>query len=121
MYQKIVEYQCPTCNAGYGSLPEKAGHNTSCSNCKTNFMVPVGLTPTFVAVSAPAVIAEVMPQQTAAVPGTVPIRLQMPGGHGALEVPVDQRTANSLAKTFLGGLLVAIGVALAAMMGARKR
>jgi hypothetical protein len=119
MFQKLIEYQCPTCNAGFGTSPDKAGDATSCSHCKTDFMVPVGLTPTFVAVNAPAAVAEVMPQQTAW-SGTVPLRMHMPGVPGSLEVPVNQQTANSLAKTFLGGVLVAIGVMLAAMLGSRR-
>jgi hypothetical protein len=121
MYQKVIEYTCPGCNAGYGALPENAGHNTSCSKCNTTFMVPVGLTPMFVPMNAPGVVADITPQHAAAAKNAVPIRMQMPGGHGALEVPVSQQTANSMAKTFLGGLLVAIGVVLAVMLGIKKR
>jgi hypothetical protein len=34
---------------------------------------------------------------------------------------VSQGTANTMAKTFLGGLLVAIGVGLASMFGAKGK
>ena len=37
-----------------------------------------------------------------------------------MKVDVDQKTSNSLATTFVGGLLVAIGVALAFILGGKR-
>lgn len=121
MLKQLIEYECPTCNAEYGAYPEKAGTSHNCGFCKTNFLIPVGLRPREVSVGGSAFIAEVSPQEAAAVPNTVPVRMTLPNGLGGLAVPVSPETANSMAQTFLGALLVAIGVALAAMIGIRKR
>lgn len=118
---QLIEYACPTCKADFGTYPEKAGTGTNCIYCKTDFMIPVGLHPKEVSVSLAPHHREVSPQEAVVVPNNVPLRMILPNGLGGLDVPVSQKTANSIAQTFLGGLLVAIGVALAAMIGIRKR
>lgn len=47
----FIEHACPTCNVEYGFLPDKAGHETTCNYCNTNFTVPVGLPQRMVDVS----------------------------------------------------------------------
>ena len=42
--RQLIQYACPICDAEYGAAPEKAGHNHNCGNCKTEFLIPVGLT-----------------------------------------------------------------------------
>lgn len=51
MYKDLILYECPNCDRHFGSLPEQAGEKTTCSSCKTEFMIPVGLTPERVPVS----------------------------------------------------------------------
>jgi hypothetical protein len=53
--------------------------------------------------------------------GTVPIKMGLPKGLGTFEATVRQGTADKMATTFLGALIMAVGVALAAMLGLRKR
>jgi DNA-directed RNA polymerase subunit RPC12/RpoP len=153
MIRSLVEYECPTCNAEYATLPERAGSSTHCDHCNTNYLVPNGLRSREIEVSdsnAPAI--PLTPEEAAAVrralatntpiPSwvtqgsvapdalqdgerrarcTVPVRMNLPKGLGGMEVPVTQGTANSMAQTFLGAMLLAIGVTLAAMLGIRKR
>ena len=146
MYKHLIEYECPTCNAGYGAYPEKAGTNHNCGFCKTDFTIPVGLAPRLVSVGGtsqeeeqaceetslvparresprhlPSVREASYPVRDGMVPATRRVKMELPGGGGAFDVEVTQETADSLAKTFLGGLLVAIGVFVAAMIGIRKR
>jgi hypothetical protein len=157
--RQLIEYACPTCNAGYGATPEKAGHSTSCGNCNTNFLIPVGLAPRLV--SMPSGLGEELtPEEAAAVRRNLPAltqgktgrplvvaevvddefdgELNLPrrrrapvdddkrvklgfGKYAEMEVEVDKPTRNAMATTFLGGILVALGVFLAAMFGIKKR
>ncbi len=146
MYKHLIEYECPTCSAEYGAYPDKAGTNHNCGCCKTDFTIPVGLAPRLVSVGGtsqeeeqaceetslvparresprhmPSVTEASPPVRSGVVPATRKVRMALPGDYGALDVEVTQETADSLAKTFLGGLLVAIGVFVAAMIGIRKR
>ena len=50
----------------------------------------------------------------------VPIKMRLPNQLGEFEAPVRQETADKMATTFLGALIMAIGVALAAMLGLRN-
>jgi hypothetical protein len=47
--------------------------------------------------------------------GTTPVELSLPKGLGGMKANVSQETANTLAKTFLGGALVALGVVVMAI------
>jgi hypothetical protein len=51
MQKDLILYECPNCNGHFGALPELAGEPTTCSYCKTEFTIPVGLTPELVPVS----------------------------------------------------------------------
>jgi len=119
--RNLIQHACPTCTTEYWYLAERAGSDTTCRKCNSTYPVPTGLTPRLVSVGGPPDEEELRPQEAVVVRKTVPVRMILPKGLGGLDVVVSQDTANSLAKTFLGGLLVAIGVALAAMIGIRKR
>lgn len=142
--RELIEYACPTCNAEFGTLPEKAGTGTHCNYCKTEFTIPVGHQPRLVTVSdSPAeepddyeelplvparresprlpVREAPRPVRDGMVPATRRVKMSLPNNCGALDVEVTQETANQMATTFLGGLLVAIGVFLAAMIGIRRK
>jgi len=74
--RQLIEYACPTCNAGYGSYPVKAGTGTNCGNCKTDFLIPVGLRPREVSVGdSPG--RKFSPQETAAFYATHPASREM--------------------------------------------
>lgn len=142
MLKHLIEYECPSCEAAYGAYPDKAGTNHNCGFCKTDFTIPVGLAPRLVSVGGTSEEEQTACEETSLVParresprhlpslpevrsGIVPatrrVRMALPKDCGALDVEVTQETADSLAKTFLGGLLVAIGVFVAAMIGIRRR
>ena len=55
------------------------------------------------------------------VPSTRRVKMSLPNRCGELDVEVTQETANQMATTFLGGLLVAVGIFLAAMIGIRRK
>jgi len=120
MLKQLIEYACPTCNAGYGSYPEKAGIGTNCSNCKTDFLIPLGLAPKEVWVSESAG-RKLSPEEEAEFYDSIAIRTALPNGPGSPGVAVSQVAANSLAKTFLEVILAAIGAVLAAKLGIKKK
>ena len=68
MYKHLIEYECPTCNAGYGAYPEKAGTNHNCGFCKTDFTIPVGLAPRLVSVGGTSQEEEQACEETSLVP-----------------------------------------------------
>ena len=52
----------------------------------------------------------------------MPVALRFPGRLGGLKAEVSRKTANTIATTTIGGVLVAIGVALTAMiLGGKHR
>ncbi len=148
---QLIQYACPECDAGYAGPENSAGSNTNCHRCKTDFMIPTGLQPKMLTVGtsqgrpltpeetaafydSPAgrdhrppgwvptsQIAPRIMDGGPAIGGTVPVTMTLPNGLGGLTLPVRQDTADSMAKTFLGALIMGIGVMLAAMLGLRKR
>ena len=100
----LVRFKCPSCNVGLKSKEEKAGLVTHCPRCREDLVVPEAL----------PVVPEARRKKT------VPVGLKLPNG-AAVNAEVSQETANTMAKTFLGGLLVAIGVVLAAWFGGKGK
>lgn len=152
---ELIDYACPTCNTGYGALPEMAGSNHHCEHCETDFTIPLGRTPKLVTVcDSPG--RTLLPHEAEEVRRSLAIRPQMPlrrpqvmdefdgeqevprsrlpawrdddkkvelgfGKYARLNVDVDGKTRNAMATTFLGGILVALGVFVATMFGIKKR
>ena len=74
--RQLIQYACATCDAEYGALPEKAGNKQTCGHCKTEFLIPVGLTPREVSVGGPPG-RKISPQETAAFYATHPASREM--------------------------------------------
>ncbi len=69
--RQLIEYACPNCNAEFGSNPEKAGTGTNCADCKTDFLIPLGIQAREVSVgNSPG--RKLSPQETAAFYATHP-------------------------------------------------
>lgn len=113
----MFKFRCPACDAGLKTSGDKAGKPFDCPRCQSPGTVPEtgALVPLPKAEVAPRRARPKTPQ------GSVPVRLQLPGRFGGMQAQVTQGTANTLAKTFLGGVLVAIGVALAAFLGGKHK
>ena len=103
----LVRFSCPRCNVGLKSKEEKAGVLTHCPRCREDLVVPHPV------VGHARPIARKRKK-------TVPVGLSLTNG-AAVNAEVSQETANTMAKTFLGGLLVAIGVVLAAWFGGKGK
>lgn len=122
MQLQLIEYACPECNKGFAIVPERAGTEDTCNHCKTTFTIPTGQP---IRLLRDGVL---VPQERgfevaagAASGGAVPIEMSLPKGLGSFKAPVTQGTADRMAGTFLGGLLMASGVVIASMLGLRKR
>lgn len=118
----MFKFRCPACAAGLKTCGDMAGTPFDCPRCQSPGTVPP------VGALVPLPKAEVTPRRfhPAARPrksgGGVPVALRFPGRLGGLKAEVSQGTANTVVKTTLGGVLVAIGVALAAMiLGGKHR
>ncbi len=120
MRKALIEYQCPNCEGHFGALPECAGEQTTCSYCKTGFMIPLGLESRLVHVSEPEDDIEVRPAGREG-RKLVPVKMSLPKGLGSFEAPVTVGTADRMATTFLGAVIMAIGVVIAAMLGLKKK
>lgn len=53
--------------------------------------------------------------------GLIPIEMRMPGNLGGMKAQVDEKTGGTLASVFTGGVMVAIGAFLLAMLGGKVR
>lgn len=118
----MFKFRCPACDAGLKTSGEKAGTPFDCPRCQSPGTVP----PAGALVPLPG--AEVAPRRARPADrpkksgGGVPVALRFPGRLGGLKAEVSRKTANTIATTTIGGVLVAIGVALAAMiLGGKNR
>ena len=103
----MVKFACRQCKAGLKARAEKAGRWSRCPVCQTKVSVPMPCVP---------VVIPLPPQES-----TTPLDLTLPNGLGGIKANVSQETANTITKTFIGGLLVALGVVLMAMLGVKSR
>lgn len=117
----MFQFRCPACAAGLKTSGDQAGTPFDCPRCQSPGTVPPA--GALVPLSKPEIVRrDVRPVgRLKKRNGSVPVRLQLPGQLGGMQAQVSQGTANTLAKTFLGGLLVAIGVALAAFLGGKHK
>jgi hypothetical protein len=84
--------------------------------------VKVPVQASLVKVAPPVVVPEIISDDQRKHPseGTTPVELSLPKGLGGMKAHVSQETANTLAKTFLGGALVALGVVVMAIFGVKS-
>jgi hypothetical protein len=123
----MLKFACPHCNVELKAKAETAGHSYDCPKCQGKLTVPTqsALVPVVVPVIVPEIVSDADWQRKLARrrkhrnKGTTPMELTLPKGLGGMKANVSQGTANTIAKTFLGGLLVAIGVVLMAIFGVK--
>jgi len=117
-----LRFRCPTCKQILQAPPEGAGRRVRCPRCKTALFIPAAIiqeapVPAYVS-PPPAPVMVVPPRAEAPAPEpTVPMNIAIPGSGISVGTQVTQKTANGMAKTVLGGALVAAGVLLAAWLG----
>ncbi len=114
----MFKFRCPSCDAGLKTSGDKTGTPFDCPRCQSPGTVPP------VGALVPLPKAGLAPRRTRPKEpgGGVPIALRFPGRLGGLKAEVSRKTANTIATTTTGGVLVAIGVALAAMiLGGKHR
>src|ERR1019366_3092539 len=129
-----LKFACPHCTVGLKAEADKAGRTSRCPNCKNKVTVPRQsalvkearpvLVPVARRVLVPGGISDAEERKLARRRNrrnkeTTPVKLTLPKGLGGFEGKVSQGTANTIAKTFLGGLLVALGVIVMAMFGVK--
>lgn len=127
--QTRLTFQCPQCNVGLNAKAEKAGRTYGCPNCSVPVTVPT--TRALVPVNRQVIVPEIVEDyEYPRVPARrrkrrrdelVPVAMKMPGIPAEMQVKVDRKTSNAMATTFLGGLLVALGAFLFAMLGGKGK
>jgi uncharacterized protein YlaI len=117
----MLKFACPYCNWRLWAKTEDAGRSYVCPKCEGK--VPVPTQSAIEPVAMPVIAHEIIPdaQTNRPAAGTTPMELTLPLGVGSMKANVSQGTANTIANTFLGGLLVAMGVVLMAMFGGKPR
>lgn len=114
---QMIKFKCPGCASRYETAERYSGEIWECPRCDGILEVPKVPSPALPAPLAPKPVRRKRRKKQA----VVPIGLKMPHGLGGMQAKVTQGTANTMAKTFLGGILVAIGVALAALVGGKGK
>lgn len=122
----LLKFACPNCNVGLKAKEKNAGRSYDCPKCKTKVTVPVraSLVPIVIPVVVPEIVSDEQGKMTRRNKrrnqSTTPVELTLPKGLGGMKANVSQGTANTLAKTFLGGLLVVMGAIVMAMFGVKR-
>jgi hypothetical protein len=116
--KSMLKFACPECRVALKAKAKNAGRSYDCPKCEAKVTVPGSL----VQVQRPVIVPEIIPtgQQKRPNEGTSPVELTLPKGLGGMKVNVSQGTANTIAKTFLGGLLVVMGAIVMAMFGVKR-
>ena len=111
--QQVIRFPCPACNRQLTIKAPLRERQSKCPACSTPLLIPA-MAPVPVVIPRehiPFVLPADYPE------ATVPVNLGMPRGMGSLQTKVTQKTADHMASTWLGGVLVVIGVVIAAMFG----
>ena len=95
-----IEFGCPSCRRRLRTPAEFAGKPSCCPMCQSAITVPMA--------SLPEVSNN-----------SVPMGIRLPNNLGGLETTVSRKTADGMAQTMLGGLLVVVGVIICGMFGIR--
>jgi len=105
-----IRWSCWECNKKLKAPKREIGDPIECPGCYARQTVPARST------RPPRLpMAMAAPEDG----GTVPVNLGLPK-LGSLQTKVTQKTADNMASSFLGGILVAIGVILAGMIGGKR-
>ena len=116
--QTLIKFRCDECDAGLKTGTQQGGKPFRCPRCEAPGTVPM----TRALVPVPkAHVVPLPPRAKKRKKAGVPVRLRLPGELGGMQARVTQKTADSMATTMLGGILVAIGVALAAFFGLKPK
>lgn len=126
--QNRLKFTCEQCEARLAAKHSAAGRSVDCPNCAAPLTVPQATA------LVPVRPRAVMPVETddedrplaarrrrKRRKDAVPVEMRLPGHLGGLRATVDRDTSNKMATTFLGGLLVAVGVVLYAMVGGKGK
>jgi hypothetical protein len=134
--KSIVRFACPACDRRLKAPRTTTPRRVRCPACSVRLVIggPCAVPPVESALvpanyysrmlsPVPAVvpatqIPPVLPPEQAA---TVPLSIRFPNEIGGLETKVSPETANTIAKTVVGGALVAAGFVLAGMFGYKHR
>lgn len=122
-----ITFNCPGCDRVFNAEHDLAGESIKCSRCSTQLTIPAvcePLAPT-PRMEAHGGLAEpkdwpVAQRRKRRKSSTKPVEMRLPYQLGGMKVEVDQRTSNSMATTFLGGLLVALGAVIVFILGGKK-
>jgi DNA-directed RNA polymerase subunit RPC12/RpoP len=143
--EEMVRFTCPHCEKRLKSPASFAGRRCRCPRCSILMEIPGPLRALAVqpvvhpvtehypvamparqeqAVVHPTVypVAEHYPVAMPARPeqAGVPFNVTLPHNMGGIQTTVSKGTANSIVKTVIGGILVALGVVVMAMFGIRR-
>ena len=126
--QSRLKFACPRCEVRLMTQNNQVGKSFDCPRCKGQLTVP---SPDSLPVPCRALVPVSRTdtplrvikrrKKRPAPSGTTPLSLQFPKGMGGVKARVSQGTANTVAKTMAGGLLVAIGVFLMSMLGGKPK
>ena len=117
--KEVIRFNCAVCDRKLKAFKDEIGDPIPCPRCEAIVFVPGKSTRPPPVPKAPP-LPMVIPVEEAGEAGTVPVNLSVPQV-GALQTKVTQKTADSMASTFLGGLLVAMGVLLMTLLGGKSR
>lgn len=120
-----ITFNCPGCDRVFNAEHDLAGESIKCSRCSTRLTIPVASEPPTTRMEAHGGLAE--PRHRPATrlrkrrnSSTKPVEMRLPYQLGGMKVEVDQKTSNSMATAFLGGLLVALGAVIVLILGGKK-
>ncbi|QEL18778.1 hypothetical protein [Limnoglobus roseus] len=105
MVEAWIKFNCAGCQRPIRVEDDMGGLEFPCRKCGVVMVIPEksGMTPEIVS-EAPT------PKKK-----TVSMSMSMPRGLGAMKTEVSQKTADSMASTFLGGLLAVVGAIIMGM------
>lgn len=125
MHTTTLKHRCPHCNVRMESAEEMVGRSFDCLKCGVNLTVP---TPqAMMTMGRPVIVPEIiedeenLPRRTyRQFDDDKPVELGF-GEYAKMKVDVDKPTRNVLAGTFLGAIILGLGVILATVFGGKSK